>query len=75
MENEKSFTDPIDEIYAIRQRISARYGHDPLRLSEAMIEHQRISAARGRKVVRFAETRPPSLPEGIDVLVACEPAP
>ncbi len=70
---DKSHSDPIDEIYAIRRRISARYGHDARKLSDAMIERQRASAAQGRKVVNFATTGHPAFLEGTGILVACEP--
>ena len=68
-------TDPMDEVYAVRRKLSARYGHDARKLFEAMIERQRASAARGRKVVSFAPTAYPLPPEGTGVLFACEPKP
>ena len=73
MAADTTYPDPIDEVYAIRQRMSARYGHDARRLSDAMIERQRVSAAQGRKIVSFAPY--PSLREGTGVLVVCEPKP
>ena len=64
--------DPIEEIYAIRQRISARYDHDPDRLFQAMVERQKIAVAQGRKVVSFASPAYPSIPADTGVLRACE---
>ena len=39
---------PIDEIYRIRQEISARYDHDPHKLFIAMVAKQKERARQGR---------------------------
>lgn len=39
---------PIDEIYRIRQEISAQYGHDPYKLYCAVLEDQRERARQGQ---------------------------
>ena len=50
--------DPImEEIYAVRRRISARYGHDIHRYIEAMRAKQREEEAKGRKYVRLPIAR------------------
>ena len=50
--------DPImEEIYAIRRKISERYGHDVNRYFEAVAEQQRIEEAKGRKYVRLPIAR------------------
>ena len=50
--------DPMDEIYAIRQKISAKYGHDVRRLAAAARERmERDIAAGTRKYVRLPIAR------------------
>jgi hypothetical protein len=39
---------PIDEIYRIRQEISARYDHDPHKLFIAMVAKQKERARQGQ---------------------------
>ena len=39
---------PIDEIYRIRQEISAQYDHDPYKLYCAVLEDQRERARQGQ---------------------------
>ena len=57
METEWTFEDPIDEIYAIRAKISAKYGHDVHKIFEAVAEQQRIEEAKGRRYVRLPIAR------------------
>jgi len=61
MENEWNFEDPLEEIYAIRHKISSEYGHDANRMFEAMIERQRASEASGRKIVRLYPASVPAM--------------
>ena len=50
--------DPVlEEIYAIRRKISEQYGHNVYRLAEAVAERQRMAGARGRKYVRLPIAR------------------
>ena len=78
MKDELITTDPIEEIYAIRKKISARYGHDVFRLAEAIAEQQRVEEAKGRKYVRLPIARVgkpftyPAEPDSSEVLFACE---
>ena len=39
---------PIDEIYRIRQEISAQYDHDPYKLYCAVVQDQRERARQGQ---------------------------
>jgi hypothetical protein len=39
---------PLDEIYRIRQEISAQYGHSPEKLYLAMVSDQREQARKGQ---------------------------
>lgn len=39
---------PIEEIYRIRQEISAQYGHDPYKLYCAVLDDQRARARNGQ---------------------------
>ena len=55
--NDTKFNDPMEEIYAIRQQISAQYGHDIDRYMEAMRERHRDDEARGVKYVRLPIVR------------------
>ena len=58
MEIDMNAYDPImEEIYAVRRRISARYGHDIHRYIEAMRAKQREEEAKGRKYVRLPIAR------------------
>ena len=43
-----TFETPIDEIYWIRQQISAQYDHDPHKLHLAMVEEQKRLAREGQ---------------------------
>ena len=42
-----SLETPIDEIYLIRQEISAAYDHDPHKLFLAVVEQQKQCARKG----------------------------
>ena len=44
----KDIESPIDEIYRIRQEISAQYDHDPHKLYCAVLEDQRERARQGQ---------------------------
>lgn len=48
IESTKILESPIDEIYRIRQEISAQYGHDPEKLYFAMVSDQRKQATKGQ---------------------------
>ena len=52
MDDEMITTDPIDEIYVIRRRISERYGHDIHRYLSAMRELHKDDAAKGIKCIQ-----------------------
>ena len=41
MESKWKYDDPLEEIYAIRRKISAQYGHDIRRIAEAAKEWRR----------------------------------
>lgn len=43
-----TFDTPIDEIYRIRQMISAEYDHDPHKLFLAVVEQQKQRALEGQ---------------------------
>ena len=43
-----TFETPIDEIYWIRQQISAQYDHDPHKYYLAMVEEQKRLAREGQ---------------------------
>ena len=43
-----TFDSPIDEIYWIRQQISAEYDHDPHKLFLAVVEQQKQRAREGQ---------------------------
>jgi len=43
-----TFDTPIDEIYWIRQQISAQYDHDPHKYHLAMVEEQKRLAREGQ---------------------------
>lgn len=43
-----TFETPIDEIYRIRQQISAEYDHDPHKLFLAVIEQQKQCVREGQ---------------------------
>ena len=49
MEHEFNFEDPLDEIYAIRAKISAKYGHDVWRIAQAARERKLRDEATGRR--------------------------
>ena len=78
MQNGENSEDPMDEIYAIRRKISARFGHNVRRIAEAAKEWRRQDEAAGRRYVSFpiARVAPPAAyplpPEGTGVLFACE---
>ena len=57
MENDWNFDDPIDEIYAIRRKISAQFGNNILRIAEAAKEWRRRDEAAGRKYVSLPIAR------------------
>lgn len=50
MTDKAQFETPIDEIYRIRQEISASYGHDPKIFFQAMREKQREDVRNGQVV-------------------------
>lgn len=49
--------DPMEEIYAIRREISARYGHDVYRLAEVAKEWMKRDEANGIRYVRLPIVR------------------
>ena len=50
--------DPIlEEVYAVRRKISERYGHDVYKLAAAVAERQRMEEAKGRRYVRLPIAR------------------
>jgi len=49
--------DPMEEVYAIRRKMSAQYGHDVRRLAEAAKEWMRRDQAEGRVYVRLPIVR------------------
>ena len=55
--SDPKYMDPMEEVYAVRRAISARYGHDVHRLFEAVAEQQRAEEVRGRKYVRLPIAR------------------
>ncbi len=57
MENDWNFEDPIDEIYAIRRKISAQFGNNIRRIAEAAKEWRRRDEAAGVKYVRLPIAR------------------
>ena len=61
----KDIESPIDEIYRIRQEISARYDHDPHKLFVAMIAKQKERARQGQVYWGYnADGVLPPLPAG-----------
>ena len=58
MEIDMNAYDPVlEEIYAIRRKISERYGHDIHRYVAAMRELHKDDEAKGRKYVRLPVAR------------------
>ena len=57
MKTIERYDDPLEEIYAIRRELSARYGHDVHRLAEAAREWKRHDEAKGARYVRLPITR------------------
>ncbi len=55
--NDPKYQDPLEEVYAIRRAISAKYGHDVHKIFEAVAERQREEEAKGRKYVRLPIAR------------------
>ena len=53
----ESYDDPLDEVYAIRRRISAKYGNDIHLILAASREEQRRAEARGVQYVRLPIAR------------------
>lgn len=53
MENDWNFNDPLDEVYAIRRKISAQFGNDIRRIAEAAKEWRRRDEAAGVKYIRL----------------------
>ena len=51
--SDPKYQDPVEEVYAIRRAVSAKYGHDVYRLAEAIAAQQREAEAKGRKYVRL----------------------
>lgn len=80
MNGNEAFADPMDEIYAIRRRISAKYSHDVRLVAEAARQRMIRDEATGKRtyvrlpIVRACEPfEYPSFTEGQDVPCACEP--
>ena len=73
--------DPIEEIYSIRHKISARFGHNVYRLAEAIAAQQRAEEAKGRKYIRLPIARVaepftyPSESDSIEIPYAGEASP
>lgn len=57
MNDDILYVDPIEEVYAIRRKISERYGHDIHRIFAAAREAQRRDEANGIKYVRLPIAR------------------
>ncbi len=58
MEIDMNAYDPVlEEIYAVRRKISERYGHNVYRLADAVAERQRMAEAKGRRYVRLPIAR------------------
>ena len=49
MKTIERYDDPLEEIYATRRELSARYGHDVHRLAEAAREWKRRDEAEGTR--------------------------
>ena len=57
MANDWNYQDPLDEIYAIRRKISAQFGNDMRRIAEAAKEWRKRDEADGFKYVRLPIAR------------------
>ena len=57
MDDKTTPEDPIEEIYAVRQRISERYGHDIRRYLAAMRPKHKDDAAKGIQYTRLPTVR------------------
>ena len=58
MEIDMNAYDPVlEEIYAVRRKISERYGHNVYRLADAVAERQRMAEAKGRRYIRLPIAR------------------
>ena len=58
MEIDMNAYDPVlEEIYAVRRKISELYGHNVYRLADAVAERQRMAEAKGRRYVRLPIAR------------------
>ncbi len=57
MENNWNYEDPIDEICAIRRKISAQFGNNIRKIAEAAKEWRRQDEASGRKYVSLPSAR------------------
>jgi len=58
MEIDMNAYDPImEEVYAVRRKISERSGHNVYRLAEAVAERQRAAETKGRRYVRLPIAR------------------
>ena len=57
MEDDIIYKDPIEEIYALRAKISTKYGHSSDRYFNAMIERHKDDEAKGIKYVRLPIAR------------------
>ena len=53
----EAYDDPLEEVYAIRRRISAKYGNDIHLIFAAAREEQRRAEARGVQYVRLPIAR------------------
>ncbi len=78
MDNDWIFDDPMDEIYAIRAKISAHYGHDPNLYFAAMLEKHKDDEAKGIKYAHLPIARVhepfeyPPVPDDSPLPCACE---
>ena len=54
---ELDFEDPMEWVYEVRRRISAKYDHDIDKLFAAMAERQREEEAKGKVYVRLPIAR------------------
>ena len=51
------FEDPIDEVYAVRRKISSRYGNDVRKIVAAAREWLKQDVTAGRVYVSFPSAR------------------
>ena len=80
MDDEFLDVDPLEEVYAVRQKISARYGHDLNRLFADAESWRKRDEAAGFTYIRLpiARVRAPfayPVPDSSGVPCACEAPP